>query len=271
MQAGFVDQQAVGQLTVLAELLAVVPHHRHDRPVGEPLAVQLCKQAAHLGIHLGDLAVVRPVRVEGAERLRGGVRRVRVVEVHPGEERLFALLGEPGDRAVGHHPARPLRIQVGHALAGDVVVVPVEASHEPKPTVQHERPDEGSRAVPRRGELRCERRGVLREALGAVVPDAVVGREQAREDRRMGGQRERHGGAGIREPHALRGETVQIRGLDLAVAVGADVVRSHRVEGDQQDVASGARGGGPGPGATGRDESHGGQRRAENPQESRPP
>ncbi len=159
----------------------------------------------------------------------------------PGEEGFLALLGEPRQRPVHHDPARALGVQVGHPLAGDVVVVAVETLRQPEAPVQHEGPDERPGAVPGGGELSGERGWTLREALGAVVTHAVPGRQEAREDRRVGGKGERHRRFGHRESHPLRGEPVEVGGLGGAISVRPDVVGSHRVHGHEQEVEVGCR------------------------------
>ena len=88
-------------------------------------------QAADAGVDVGDLAVVRRRLEAGRERRRRIVRRVRVVEMHPAEERLRAAAVEPLHRRVDDRVAAPLHLQLEPvAEAGEVGVEGVEPLRE---------------------------------------------------------------------------------------------------------------------------------------------
>ena len=87
MHDALVDEETVRALAVIAEALAVVAHDDDHRAVEEVLRVELRDEAADLRVDERDLAVVRMPGVARLERLGRIVRGVRVVEMHPGEER----------------------------------------------------------------------------------------------------------------------------------------------------------------------------------------
>ena len=89
--AGFVDEEAVRQLAVLAEHLAVIaPRRRRACRRGGRRREGASSRRPTCASHAGDLGVVGAVpgpREARPERFRRLVRRVRVVEVDPREER----------------------------------------------------------------------------------------------------------------------------------------------------------------------------------------
>ena len=60
-----------------------------------------CDEPSELLVHRGDFAEVGLVAIPAGERLRRGVRRVRIEVVHPHELRLRPLVAQVLDRAVG--------------------------------------------------------------------------------------------------------------------------------------------------------------------------
>jgi hypothetical protein len=159
-------------------------------------------------------------------------------------------------------PDRPL---VGPRADG--VDVRAEALVEPEHAVQvraigTDRPGLHARL---RGELR-ERHGgrrerpharrvveaaELREAHALPVVDdvrAVRAREESREEGRVRRQRPARRADRVLEQHGLRGEAVEPRRRRPPVAVGAEVVRAHRVEHDDEEVRVAGVGGRPRPG-----------------------
>ena len=64
----------------------------------------------------------------------------------------------------------------------------------------------------------------------------MVGGVEARHDRRVGGQRQRRHGRGLREEDAAAREGVEGRRAGIPVAVAPDVVGAGGVEGDEDDV-----------------------------------
>ena len=102
VQRRFVKQKAVRQLAVLAERFAVIAGDDDDRVA----AIDRREQARHLRVDVRDLAVVR-LRI----RRRRRVRRVRIVEMHPGEERARVVLPQPRQRAVDDLARRGARLR----------------------------------------------------------------------------------------------------------------------------------------------------------------
>ena len=233
---GVVDEQPVGLLAVLAEPLAVVAHRHHQRvPAGDPGVLE---QARDLGVHVGDLAVVGPLGE--ALRPRGGRREgeVRVVEVDPQKVRgPLVEAVEPRQRpvrgvrgpALGGHPR--LAARAGRA---DLVVVHLEAPIEAVARLEHDGRDEGGRAVAGRGQPIGEGRDAVAEVVGQVVADAVPRRVEAGEDRGVARRGDRRRGEGVLEDDPVAGEVGQGRRFGVRGAVGLEVVRAGRVEGDQE-------------------------------------
>ena len=105
----------------------------------------------------------------------------------------------------------------------------------------------GEAEASREDERRHERRGAVARLLqplgeerrrgrhGArVLVDAVAGRVEAAQERRVGRQRLRHRGVGVAEAPAPRGKRVE-RGRLHALRLRPDRVRPRRVERDEQD------------------------------------
>src|SRR5215470_3130076 len=67
----------------------------------------------------------------------------------------------------------------------------------------------------------------------------MVWREEAGEEARVRGEGERHGRRGAGEAHPFARQAVERRRLGVAVAVAADVVGAHGVQGDEEDVRRG--------------------------------
>src|SRR5258708_428801 len=134
MQRGLVEQETMGQLTVLAERFTVVADEDDDRL----LPIDRGQQTPYLSIDVGDLAVVR-LRV----RRRRCIRGVRIVEVDPGEERSGVAVLQPVQGTVDRVAAPSLRIVGRRAarVADHGIVVNVESTIETESMIEHERAD----------------------------------------------------------------------------------------------------------------------------------
>ena len=204
-----------------------------------PAAFSHAIEPAHdlVGVrHLAEVGLALVARGEGLGRLVGGVG---VVEVDPGEEGLLLHRLQPGQGEVHHlvplllHGAEVDDLVLGQV---EVVGVDVEALVEAPARVEHPRPHEGpGRVAGLLHPLRERRlRGVQEEA--AVVADAVVRRDEPREDRRVRGQGHRRGGRRLLEQDAVLGHRVDVRRVDPPEAVAAEPVCPQGVEGDHHDV-----------------------------------
>src|SRR5438445_3444946 len=85
-QHAFVDEQAVRALAMLAEALPVIADDHDDRAIQQSPFVQERQHAAELRVDKRNFAEVRIGGIDRPVRLGRLVRRVRVVEVEPGEE-----------------------------------------------------------------------------------------------------------------------------------------------------------------------------------------
>jgi hypothetical protein len=210
-----------------------------DRLLIQPGAVQPVENSPDLRVHVCDLAGVRTLGERRLVRLGRIVGRVRIVEVQPGEE-LLRLVGlQPGERVVDDFPAAPRHVGERDAAVLreiELVEVRVEPLVQPPFAVEHEGSDERA-GLPAAGLERVRKRHVRRiEHVSAVVAHAVLGRKQAREDRRMRRKRERRRGRDVLEQRPLARKTIERGRRGGRVTVGADAIRSRRVERDQEDV-----------------------------------
>jgi hypothetical protein len=117
LDRGVVDEESVLLLAVFAELFAMIAEHDHESVIQRPGGAERVDQAPDLPIDEGHLGVV------GAEARPGEllchfrgriVRRVDIVEVYPGKERVGVCLLQPREGTVDHLVSRTLdRVQAG--------------------------------------------------------------------------------------------------------------------------------------------------------------
>src|SRR5207247_2488039 len=86
-QGRFVDEDRVGHLTMLAQRLAVVGQHGHDRVLVPPRGLEGLQDPAELRVGEGHLAVVEMALEPGSVRRR---RRVGMVGRAPGVKATFS-------------------------------------------------------------------------------------------------------------------------------------------------------------------------------------
>ena len=264
---GVVDEEAVGQLAVLAQHLAVVAEHGHHRAPQASVGLERVEHAPELRVGGGDLGVVGAF--ERARKLRRvlprrGVGGVRVVEVDPEEERPLALRREPAQRLVHRLVPRALdrvhpRLFLEPAQV-EVVEVALEALVDAPARVEHEGRDEPSGPEAAGLQDLGERLLLLAQVVAAVVADGVAGGEGPGEERGVRRQRERHDGGRAGEAQSARGEAVEAGRPRSGVAVAADVVGPQRVQRHDQQVARAAAA-----------EPRGGQGRASQPEQDGDP
>ena len=222
-------------LAVVQQALAVVGGHGDDRAVVEARAAQARQQTTDELVRVGHFPVVGIGVL--AVPLGRRVRRVRLVEVEEREEAARALgLGEARD-GFGRDGAVPLQIadRLGPRLRLEGVVPGGEAVGDAGGPPQHEgRHGAGGRIARGLEAVReCPVLRVQREA--DVVAHAVRRREQAREERRVGGERHRAMAERALEQHSLAGERVEHGRRGLRVAVTAHAVGPQGVDRDQDD------------------------------------
>jgi hypothetical protein len=233
-QRTVVEQHAVRGLAVLAEALSVVARDNHD--LRATRVADRGEQAGHLGIDVGDFSIVGHAARAGEMLSRWCIRHVRIVEVHPEEDRCRRWpcdAAPPRDGAIDHLAGRTFGLEPFRRprLSPNPIVVLVEAAREPEPAIEHVGADERAGAVSSGPEGRGERGNTPVEAMVAVDPHAVRRRGHPRHDAGVGRERQRCHGARVREPASAVGEAVQ-GGCD----VGAQPVGAPGVDGDQDDV-----------------------------------
>src|SRR5262245_6622180 len=267
-----VDVRAVEELPVLAEGLAMVAREEEGavpeeaarlelvEDLGEP-AVEVPRGRAVVAFeHLDELR--HPLALLGRVLALGREAGVLVVEgpqlprcqaLEPhGRARLLAHVVVPV-RAVGLHEQEHGPPVVGleeraHALGGlgELALHLVEALE----ALVHA---EGARhealvrdragPVPEAGEELGQGEELARDRA-ALVNDPGLAREEAREERGVGGQGVRRRGPGVREEEAPRRELVQERRQLALAAIGGEVVRAEGVREEDDQVARRAA---PGP------------------------
>ena len=174
----------------------MIAHDHDDGVAHEIVGVEIRQQAAHLGVHEGNLADVRMPRVSRLERLRRIVRRVRVVEMHPPEEARGAGAIEPGERLIGDLIAGTVDAAERERLVLaeiEVVEIGLETLRDAPLVVEDVRADESARREAERLQALGQRGLALIEKEAAVVANAVRRRQLAGEDRRMRRERQRRG------------------------------------------------------------------------------
>jgi hypothetical protein len=127
-------------LAVFAQRFAVVAHDDNHGVLQATAAGEKVDEPADLRVGGGDLSVVGALERRRKTRAIGlgrHVRAVRIVEVDPGEKRLIAFAGQPGQRVVDDLRARPLRrVEPGSHFKTrqvEVVVVVVESLRDAPP------------------------------------------------------------------------------------------------------------------------------------------
>jgi hypothetical protein len=215
----------------------VIAGEHHER---RPRRVAGCREKrTERPIHGGHFAVVRLRRVLRVEGRRRAVRRMRLVDVHPGEPAAL-LPRDPGAGARDDDAGRPLR---NHKLpAGrdrvEPAVVGIEAGRQTKARIERKCADERGCREAGRFQPRRDRFGALRQAIAAVIPDPVLERIRAREDAGVRGQRD--DGVRVSKGEADTGsrQRIDVRRPRRA-PVAAERVGAQRVDGDEQHVLLG--------------------------------
>jgi hypothetical protein len=171
----------------------------HDRRLGPRVPGRHERRDG--GVRGRDFAAVEIRPAEGGGRIVGSVG---IEQVHP-DEHAARVDAEPGPRRLGHGVPAPLRELVAHARRlPHRVVVRVEPAREPEAPGQREAAEERARGQAARPQRLRERRCPRTEREGAVAAHAMCGGQEAGQDRRVRGERDRGRGVGALEPHPAR-------------------------------------------------------------------
>ena len=244
LERGVVEEEQVLVLAVVPQALSVVRGHDQQGLLSQALGVEPGHEPPQLSVGIGDLAVVGALGKALSIGLGGQIRVVRVEEVHPRKKWPGRPAAEPGQGGVDHLPGRPLQPRVvgGRGLARTIGVVEAR-----EPLVEARASGHGVGADERGGgvALLPEQRGqgwnLGREGSGKVVPDLVLVRVAAGEDRDVRRPSLGNLGYGVLEEHALAGQPVEGLRVARGVAVGSHVIGSEGVDGDEHQVGRGRR------------------------------
>ena len=128
------------------------------------------------------------------------------------------------------------RTHAACTAARQPVVVNIEPPGKTKPAIERKARDEPGCGISRVAKDACEGRHGRRQYKCPIVANPVADRRESREHRRVRrrGQRRMHDRS--LEADAARGEPIERRGRSAGGAVGAHVIPSQRIDGDQQDI-----------------------------------
>ena len=141
--------KAVRPLAMTPEPLAMISDDDDDCAFVEARVAEPRQTSIHLLIREGDLPVVSSCRTARAKLRREGlgwlVRRVRIVEMNPREERSALVAVQPTERGVHHLVGRPLypgEIEVLEFPEIELIVVGSKALVEAPSAIENERSQE---------------------------------------------------------------------------------------------------------------------------------
>ncbi len=231
--------------TIVGKLLAPLEQRAVDavprgHPILDPCGLVAERERARRIRHR------RVVERAGVLRLRRveTVRRLVAEDQHPGLAGVIAL--QPLERHVGHDgrvvPALHLAaLTVDVELGGEVPALPLVRHEivEPRPRLVVVLPHVVLADVGRgiAGVVEHSRKVVHgRGKLGEVVRHAVLVRIHAAQERRTARRAQRRRGERVPEVHALVGDAIDVRGLQVRVPRVPDRVPAQIVEQDEQDV-----------------------------------
>ena len=102
--------------------------------------------------------------------------------------------------------------------------------------IEHDRSDERAGSEAARKQRFGQRRVRLLERRVRVVAHAVIRRQEAGEEARVRGQRQRRHGRGLIEDDALARQPLEMRKRDVHEAVGRQPIGARGIEGDHDDA-----------------------------------
>src|SRR5204863_2242723 len=126
-----VQKNSVMTLAVLSEGFAVIRHHGNYRVFIQAASLESRDQRTHRCIRISNFSIVGICGKAGLVWLRRLVRAVRVIAVHPHENRAGWMPAEPGKRMVNDFPGAPFNTVIAvFARAAPMVtgIVSIKAS-----------------------------------------------------------------------------------------------------------------------------------------------
>src|SRR2546425_4506896 len=226
-------------LAVLVQAFAVVPGQNDQRICEAPRLIQKRHQTADLSIREGYFPVVGVPPIWGCVGFGRGVRVVGIIKVDQQDERAAWVSLQPAQRFFDYHVAPPfylVSLRFVQMAEIEVVEVGFKALVQSVGGVKHGSADEGTRGIAvlaqdfRRGH---RTRGNL--VNGKVVHARGHGKAAGKEGG-VGGQSKRYGSIGVAEPRGRARQGINVRSLDLTVAITAQVVSPQRVDGNENYV-----------------------------------
>src|SRR5438445_4509332 len=99
-------------LAMLSESLAVIGHDGNNRVLVQAPRLEPGDEFSNRGIGVGDFPVIRIGSKAGLVWLRRFIRTVRIVAMHPHQERPGGVLAQPAKGMVDHLVSAPLNAVV---------------------------------------------------------------------------------------------------------------------------------------------------------------
>lgn len=146
----------------------------------------------------------------------------------------------PGSRGHFFSPPFPAFFDIRLWLV-EIVIINIETLVEPKARFQEKTAHEGPRPVPLAAEeLSQADEFRLDDEIGIVV-DPMIKRRRAKKDAGVGGQSCWRVGKSPREDDALFEERVEVRCLEVSLAVETDPIGPEGINSDEEQVELGSR------------------------------
>src|SRR5213080_1936113 len=139
---------------MLSESLAVIGHDGNNRVLVQAPGLEPGDEFSNRGIGIGDFSIVRIGSKAGLVWLRRLIRSVRVVAMHPHEDRSERMFAEPCERTIHHFTGTPFNAVIAifaKTSAMKAGVIGIESSIKTNSCdvlgIQHHRSDKRSRVI----------------------------------------------------------------------------------------------------------------------------
>ena len=223
----------MGALAMLAERLAMIGDDDDGCPGEEIEALQATEESPERRVGVRHFAVVRRGWMRRGERGGRRIGRMRVEQVCPDEERLRAVLVDPGERGINHRVRRSFNRS--SRFSQKLIVVPVEPTRESERPLERIPADERRRRISTGPHRLCDRPYIGGRAKAVVGPDPMTRWIQTGEHRRVCRKRKRHLRDCRRKARRVLRKPIERWRQPASRTVRADPIRAERIDGDKED------------------------------------